>query len=592
MSGRRWWQRLIRTRWIRPAGGSGPRPVEQLSPPVLGRESGYVLALTSVALLPLVAVTALSVDLAVWQAEGADLQRAADAAVLAAVPGLPSVADATSRARAASAANGVVHGVEGVRVEVEAIGRSSVRVSITNPAAPRVFSLPFLGSFAMERSAVGEWARPVALGSPRNFLGTGSLAGDEDPYRGLPGVSRSAAEGYWLGINGPCAGGEQGDLLTAVSEANFVSPNPPTGQRPWRGCTSSADPAVVMVRPEGPAPHQVVIRVPETYVGGPFTVQVFDAAHCATSPMDNGAQRDPFTTRFSLREPAAPGVTVGDRGVLHEARLLTGTRCGEEAAAVRGYECGAGSWAQRWCNLGGVAEPRPGAEYLLVVEAGPVWSTAQHGFNGYGVRVMPGSPRATGSFTPCSTDAHDVVAYRPTSCIAVEGRDWLSVTTSGGGELASFSLAEVGAEHAGATMEVLLFDIGEGSESLELLDPSGAVAGFSWEVLLKPGDVPPTGGVSGVVPPGGSLDVGGVSSAGTIPACGGGHPQRGPGRLSGWKYNDRLLRLSLRLPTDPAALWGGRQWWRVRYRACDTRLPSDRTTWAVWIDGQPVRLVG
>ncbi len=202
------------------------------------------------------------------------------------------------------------------------------------------------------------------------------------------------------------------------------------------------------------------------------------------------------------------------------------------------------------------------------------------------MRVIAGPPAATGTFTPCSTDPLDTaVASDPTGCVAVEGRQWLSVTTTGGGDAASFSLAGVGAEHAGSTMEVLLFDIGEGSDSVQLVDPSGTSVGFGWEVVMGSGDVPPTGGTAGVVAPGGALDVGGGS-------CGGGHPQRGAGRLSGSKYNDRLLRLSVTLPDDPAARWGDRYWWRVRYRACGSRVPTDRTSWAVWVDGQPVRLVG
>lgn len=548
-------------------------------------EGGYVMALAAVALLPLVAVTALSVDLAVWQARGADLQRAADAAALAAVPGLPSLGEVTERARAAAAANGVVHGVGGITVAVEAIDRSRVRVDIRDAAAPRVFSLPFLNVFALERSAEGEWAQPVSLGSPRNFLGTGNLAGSSDPYRGLPGVPASGAEGYWLAVNGPCASLEQGDIITAVSEANFVSPNPPSGDRPWRGCTSAADPAVRVVRPDGPGTHQVVVRVPEGYVGGPFTVQVFDAAHCAASPMDADTAFDPFFSSFTLRGPvgAATGDDAPQLGVAH---LVTGGRCGDESTATRGFDCATGSWARRWCNLAGVDRPEPGSVYVLSVAVAPVVATVRHGVNGFGVRVVAGPPSASATFTPCSTDAGDpAVAYRPTSCVTVEGRDWLSVTTTGGGGLASFSLAEVGREHAGSTMEVLLFDIGEGSDALQLLDPAGTPVGFGWEVVLGPGDVPPTGGIGGVVAPGGSLDVG----AGT---CGGGHPQRGPGRLSGSKYNDRLLRLTVALPTSPDAAWGGRRWWRVRYRACGDRVPSDRTSWAVWIDGQPVRLVG
>lgn len=563
--------------WRRRRGSAGRRD---------DRESGYVLALVAAALVPLVGIAAVSVDLALWQAQGADLQRAADAAALAAVPGLSSPEEATSRALAAAAANGVVHGVDGVQVIVDAVDRSRVRVTVTSSNAPRVFSVPFLGAFGLERVAVAEWAQPVSLGSPRNFLGTGTLAGNADANQGLPGVPALAAEGYWLAVTGPCASREQGDVLTAVSVGNFVSPNPPSGDRPWRGCTSAADPAITMVRADGPAQHVVGIRVPQGYTGGAFTVQLFDASHCSTSPMDTDTAFDPFSTTYTLRGPASASGATGDAPALGEARFTTGTRCGSESVATRGYNCAEGSWAQRWCNFAGVTSPEPGALYVLTLSVSPVRSTVRHGANGYAIRIMAGPPAATGAFVPCSTDPRDsAVAYRPSGCVAVEGREWLSVTTTGGGSAATVSLAEVGPEHAGSDMEVALFDVGEGSSSVQLLDPTGAAVGFTWTVDMAPGDVPPTGGISGVVPPGGALDVG----AGT---CGGGHPQRGPGRLSGSKYNERMLRLRVRLPTDPAAVWGGREWWRVRYQACGSRVPTDRTSWAVWVDGQPVRLIG
>lgn len=549
-------------------------------------EGGYVLALAAVALVPLVGVAAIAVDLAVWQARGAVLQRAADAAALAAVPAAASPAEALQRARVAAAANGVAHGEAGVSVALESLGAARVRVTISDPAAPRVFSLPFLSGFGLQRTAEGEWAEPVSLGNPRNYLGTGSLAGNPDPHRGLPGVPVDAADGYWLAINGPCASREQGDLLTAVSEGNFVSPNPPAGDRPWRGCTSDADAAVRMRPAEELRPHRVGIRVPDDYAGGPFTVQLFDAAHCTTSPMDTDAEFDPSITTFTLLDADAPVEDPAPGTTLATRHFVTGGRCSGESTALRGFACGSGSWAQRWCNLVGVDSPTPGAVYELVVSAGPVLASARHGVNGYGVRVIAGPPAAAGTFTPCSSDPLDpAVTPDPTGCVAVEGRQWLSVTTTGGGDAASFSLAGVGPEHAGSTMEVLLFDIGEGSDSVALLDPSGAAVGFRWEVTTEPGDVPPTGGTSGVVAPGAALDVGGGS-------CGGGHPQRGTGRLSGSKYNDRLLRLTVTLPDDPAAQWGNRQWWRVRYRACGSRVPTDRTSWAVWVDGQPVRLIG
>src|SRR5690606_17306949 len=52
-------------------------------------DGGYVLALSGLLLVPLLAFTGLAVDLGAWYARAAELQRAVDAAALAGVTALP-----------------------------------------------------------------------------------------------------------------------------------------------------------------------------------------------------------------------------------------------------------------------------------------------------------------------------------------------------------------------------------------------------------------------------------------------------------------------------------------------------------------------
>jgi hypothetical protein len=144
---------------------------------------------------------------------------------------------------------------------------------------------------------------------------------------------------------------------------------------------------------------------------------------------------------------------------------------------------------------------------------------------------------------------------------------------SGTGQ-ASFYLAEVDAVHAGKHMAVDLFDTGEGALSIEVLDPNGNVRSFSWSTPCSP-PTPPTGGCSGS---GSSLSVGG---SGTQPY---------PNLKSTSKYNDRRITLDVQLPSDYAARYGARKWWRIRYRTSTTSV-TDRTTWSVRIVGDPVHLV-
>jgi hypothetical protein len=566
---------------------SPPTPPTWLTSPT-APDGGYALVLGALALVPLVAVLALAIDLTTWQARAAALQRAADAAATAGVPLLPSVGRATEVAREVAGRNGVIHGTAGVDVAVVALGPAELEVRVTARGVRRWFAAPFTDAPDIERRAVAEYVPSVALGSPRNVLGSGSLAGTADPYRGQPGLPAGSAEDVWLAVNGPCASREQGDWLLPVSTANFMSGNPPIGFPYWRACTSTGDPLVRMVSSHDATGYVVGLRVPERYPGGPFTVQVFDASRCAGSKADYGATEAPFWTRFVVRGADATPALPLDNPVISSRTFATGDACG--TAAATSFACGSGSWQDRWCNLATINDPLPGATYLMQVDTGPVSTSSQHRLNGFGVRVRSGAAVATGGFETCTVDPFDrSVAYRPDTCVQVHGVSWLSVFAFGDEPRPTFDLVEVGPEHGGATLEASLFDVGEGTVGLQILDPLGTPSAFSWEVVDETGnDTAPTGGWAGVVPMGGSLDTRGLA---TTDACGSGNPQPGRGRWSSSLYNDRMLRLRLLLPVDIDAAYGGRRWWRVRYTSCASHEVTDRTTWGARVVGEPVRLV-
>ena len=48
--------------------------------------------------------------------------------------------------------------------------------------------------------------------------------------------------------------------------------------------------------------------------------------------------------------------------------------------------------------------------------------------------------------------------------------------------------------------------------------------------------------------------------------------------------------LTVQLPADINAAYGGRQWYRIKYYA-GTGTVTDRTTWSVTISGAPVKLI-
>ena len=56
------------------------------------------------------------------------------------------------------------------------------------------------------------------------------------------------------------------------------------------------------------------------------------------------------------------------------------------------------------------------------------------------------------------------------------------------GDTATFYLAEVAALHAGKTMQLTLFDSGEGAQSIEVLDPNGEPGHLQLADALQPAD--------------------------------------------------------------------------------------------------------
>ncbi|HET8896063.1 MAG TPA: pilus assembly protein TadG-related protein, partial [Protaetiibacter sp.] len=65
------------------------RALDRRSRLTAARDGGYVIALTAMLMLPLMAFTGLAVDLGAWYARAAQIQRTTDAASLAGVAFLP-----------------------------------------------------------------------------------------------------------------------------------------------------------------------------------------------------------------------------------------------------------------------------------------------------------------------------------------------------------------------------------------------------------------------------------------------------------------------------------------------------------------------
>lgn len=553
-------------------------------------DGGYALALSALVLIPLLLIAGLAVDLGSWHASGTRIQRAADAAALAGVTFLPKgEAVATERARDVAASNGFVHGANGITVDVAQVSAEQLRVTIRDGSVARYLTgIMSNDPVEIERSSTAEYIMPVPLGSPRNFLGTHRLLGDAN------------AENFWLGISGYCSSKEQGDRITAFSDANwnkFHYQHTTANPVEFQGCDpSGAAIPNAEYRPEG---YFYAVHVPEG--AGSVDIQAYDLPFCSATP-DPAVPQDarpgdiagfgggPFTLDWKVRggglNPRDAPVLPGGEGSLVGQTTNTGVCADDGTVNSTTRECASKSttWALCWQTLHTVG---PGLYFVQLTPAVPADKNTYQGSNHFALRA-----KHTSTFSPCSAQAD------PETCPNVYGLEHLGVYAgrSQAGP-AEFYLAEIGQQHGGKTMEVTLWDPGEGAETIQILDPTGQPIGFNWRILCQDGTARPScpewapkGGWSGVATAAGGLDVSGRQFQGPSTPPDWDYQQAGPNRLSDYKYNGRHIRIEIPLPADLDAAYSGQTWWRVRYTTNETTA-TDRTTWSVIVRGDPVRLV-
>lgn len=497
-------------------------------------EGGFLVAIVAMSATLLILAASFVVDIGGWYSRGLEIQRGADAAALAGVVWMPDLPVARTVALEVAARNGFVPGGN-ISIDVEPDPQSSRRliVAITDAEAPQAFSGR---SVSLTRRAVAEYILPVPLGSPKNTFGTGDL---------LLGSNR---ENFWAAVNGYCAGHESGDLKLARYETYSTSTGSAAQCAP-AGPALSAD-----YDPDG---YLYAIQLPEAQSS--LTLEAYDSGYNTTlSPPDVAVvgEAQAVTTTFEVFDADNTPLDTGDNPLLATTTVTTNQLLPVQKLA--------------WMPLYTWENPAAGTYYLRI-KTSAAQTTESRASNGFGLRAYTGLLFAT-----CTTIAADP-GYSP-SCPQIHGVGAMSIFANLGGtagSTATFYLAEVDPVHAGKTMQISLFDAGEGAQKIEVLDPNGNPATFSWSTRCNPPN-PPSGGCSGS-----NVTSLSVSGTGTQPY---------PGLQSTSKYNDRKMTLDIRLPLDYTATFGANTWWRIRYTVGST--PSDRTTWSVGIVGDPVHLVG
>lgn len=493
-------------------------------------EGGYVLPLTALLIVVLLAFAGLSVDVGGWYARAAQLQRSADAAALAGVVWMPDFSRAEAAAVAAAGRNGFTDGADNISVDVTPVAGDDrrLRVQIADATADQFFSQLVRDEVSVTRAATAEYVLPVPLGSPRNIFGTGNL------------IFGGSAENYWAAVSGYCSGVENGDLRLA------------RGDRTWNGsdwtCPGLAD------SPDYDASgYQYAISLAQDLPQA-LTVEIYDAAYYQSSSAPDRSLRSGsvITTRFEIWDDNGTPLDSSDNVRLSSTVVASG----------------ASGWRETWRSLPSISVPRAGRYFLRVfTQAGEANS---YGSNGFGIRARTGS-----TFAACTTIS-GATGYSA-SCPQVHGVAEMSIYANQPGTQADFYLAQVDPVHAGKTLRVELFDPGEGASAIQVLNPNGTVEPFTWSTPCNP-PTPPTGGCSGTSGAGDRLV---VSGTGTQPS---------PNLSSNSRYNNRRVTLLVDIPADAVTRYAGKAWWKIRYQTTASAV-TDRTTWGATIIGDPVHLV-
>jgi hypothetical protein len=530
-------------------------------------ERGYVLALTAMLLIPLTVVTAFATDIGSWYAQGTRMQRAADAASLAGVVWMPDVATAVSIATQVATQNGFTTGVNGFTVTVQQAGAQQLRVAITGPG-DLFFGRTVLKTKSLTRDATAEYILAVPLGSPKNFLGTGSLISAAQGFTAQQETDNR--ENDWLAISGKCASKEQGERYMTISDANY-----PGGS--YGSCSPGTNGTVANTeyRTSG---YYYTMDLAANHTG-PVYLEVYDPAMCSGSAIDNSTSSGGTASQitFVVKDKDNTPYDLTNNPVLQ-------TFTADPTANCSG---GANSYQNYWRTMAVFNSPTAGQYYLQVYDPtnSPTVSS-NRGFSGFSIRArFDGTATAVGAkmlnapFGLCSTIVGSTSPQYSAACPQVHGYDAMGIYLNAASTTASFYLADIGQKQSGKTMTVTLWDTGEGAQSIELLNPLGTAVTFNFTIpacqSLGGPDVDATGGCTG-----GPINILSVSGTGTQP---------GPQRTSSSKYNDRSISLTYVLPADINTAYGGLTWWKVRYKS--TSSVTDRTTWSVSIKGDPVHLV-
>ncbi|MEO0493647.1 MAG: Tad domain-containing protein [Actinomycetota bacterium] len=495
------------------------------------RDRGYAAIMTALVLVPLMGFAGFAVDVGAWYARASELSRAADAASLAGVVWQPDFGRAETAAREEAARNGFTHGVDGIEVNVSNTGNNELRVEIIDTSVDMYFAGLFLDNVAIGRQALAEYAAPVPMGSPANFIGAGSQS-----FGGVP------ASNAWAGMMGHCSNSRWGDLIS-LRTTDWSSSN----------CGSSANPY------HDASGYRWVVDVPAG--SSNVDIGVWDIGYCtdrASAGLSNGLRdKKDAQLRVTLYDKDSTPLTFEDN--VTPSNML--------AQYTGGVDEGCNAWS--YSATHGLLITGGEGQYVVTTEI----------LDGNGLQAYTDTAHYSGQqyFSLRANNAANpdgCLTFSSTSCPGIYADEWMPVRTDPTSSPAVFYLAEVGTEHAGKTLQVSMWDLGEGMKSVEVLDPLGNAMNFNWEVIYTVGGSTPSGNATNTNPNplGGTCDLSSYCLFVTDAV-----------------FDGDLVEIQVPLPIDFSSY--PNNWFSVRYTLITGETSVDWTTWGVQVIGDPVRLV-
>ena len=571
------------------------------------QEGGYVAVMTALLLIVLMGLAAFAVDVGRLYVVGQQEQNAADAAALAGVTSLPgNVVGAVTAAKKFSKINGFQDGVAATTVTAAQEGKATrLRVTVRR-TVDNIFG-PLLGvrQSTVSRTAVADFGGPLPMGSPCNEFGN-----DPEPGSNRGNACLNVSGQMWANVNSPGSDKANGDAYQSTKSCSSAVD----------GCTGSTNTDyatdgyfyTVSVKPGMTGSLTIQLFDPvfvdvgltcdastsqtTTHFGKTgsssdplstgavnYLVTAADAGtrykpgasepYCTGDNMYDSHNSQVMNTQFTVREPSPslwnpvtfpqvagcqktyPGYSGNLFNVLDQYTSGTtkrstynkdSTGSTTSPTIVEGF--------RQWTTLCTISAPKVG-DYVIQVKTnvGGSFDNANAG-NRFAMRAY-----GSGNLDK--------------NLVSISGREKMGIYSNKPGALTTFHLARVPSGAAGQMLNVRLFDVGDSNQA-------GTIK------IIFPPDVDAVGG-----PFTGCQGAGPAS--GLLTGCG--FPVK-------WLTNTnppqsdhqgKWQTVSVSIPanyectdSDPASCWV-----RLQYDYGSGAAPTDVTSWAGNIDGDPVRLL-